>query len=110
MAGSDIIVAKHKQNPAFLNYALCCAASQVQKSKGKAKLKVVHISASNIGNIVIALPPLEEQKRLAAIIDKKISEINGVIELKKQKLEQLKEYKKSLIYEYVTGKKEVGTK
>lgn len=64
LAGGDIIVLKHSQNPIFLNYALYCTSSQTQKSKGKAKLKVVHISASEIGNVIIALPPLDEQNAI----------------------------------------------
>ena len=51
LAGGDIIVMKHKQDPAFINYALNSSYSQTQKSYGKAKLKVVHISASEIGNM-----------------------------------------------------------
>lgn len=108
LAGGDIIVLRHKQNPVFLNYALYATHSQMQKSCGKAKLKVVHISASEIGNIYVALPPIEEQKQIADYLDKKCADIDSLISIKQQKIEELKEYKKSLIYEYVTGKKEVA--
>lgn len=108
LAGGDIIVLKHSQNPIFLNYALYCTSSQTQKSKGKAKLKVVHISASEIGNVIIALPPLDEQNAIAEYLDKKCEHISRLIEIKKKKIESLTQYKKSLIYEYVTGKKEVN--
>lgn len=107
LAGGDIIVLKHSQNPIFLNYALYCTSSQMQKSKGKAKLKVVHISASEIGNVLIALPPMDEQNAIADYLDKKCENIARLIEIKKKKIENLTKYKKSLIYEYVTGKKEV---
>ena len=107
LAGGDIIVLRHKQNPVFLNYALYATHSQMQKSCGKAKLKVVHISASEIGNIYVALPPIEEQKQIADYLDKKCADIDSLISIKQQKIEELKEYKKSLIYEYVTGKNEV---
>ncbi len=40
-------------------------------------------------------------------LDNKCSQIDSLISIKQQKIEKLKEYKKSLIYEYVTGKKEV---
>lgn len=63
LAGGDIIVMKHNQNPVFFNYALNSTYSQAQKSKGKAKLKVVHISAADIGNIFVAIPPKKEQKK-----------------------------------------------
>lgn len=108
LAGGDIIILKHSQNPRFLNYALNSHYSQTQKSKGKAKLKVVHISASEIGCVYVALPPIEEQQEIADYLDKKCSEIDSLISLKQSKIESLKEYKKSIIYEYVTGKKEVN--
>ncbi len=107
LAGGDIIVLRHKQNPAFLNYALYAMCSQMQKSYGKAKLKVVHISAAEIGNIYIALPSIIEQQYIAEYLDKKCAEIDKLISIKQQKIEKLQEYKKSLIYEYVTGKKQV---
>lgn len=108
LAGGDIIVMRHKQDPAFLNYALYATCSQMQKSFGKAKLKVVHISASEIGNIFISLPTIKEQRKIADYLDDKCSKIDKLIEIKQSKIEKLQEYKKSLIYEYVTGKKEVG--
>lgn len=107
LAGGDIVVMEHSENPIFLNYAMNSLYSQQQKSKGKAKLKVVHISATDIGNILVALPPINEQKEIAKLLDIKCSEINKAIADKKQQLETLIQYKKSLIYEYVTGKKEV---
>lgn len=57
--------------------------------------------------IVYALPPKKEQDEIAAYIDMKCADIDSVIADKKSQLETLEEYKKSLIYEYVTGKKEV---
>ena len=58
-------------------------------------------------NIVIPVPPLEEQQAIADYLDKKCAEIDGVLADKKEQLEVLENYKKSVIYEYVTGKKEV---
>lgn len=107
LAGGDIIVMKHHQDPAFLNYALNSIYSQKQKSYGKAKLKVVHISADNIGNVKIALPPLNEQQRIATYLDNKCAKIDRLIAIKQEKIDKLNDYKKSLIYEYVTGKREV---
>lgn len=51
----------------------------------------------------------EEQQAIADYLDRKCTEIDSIIETKKQQLETLAEYKKSLIYEYVTGKKEVAS-
>lgn len=53
------------------------------------------------------LPPKNEQDAIANFIDTKCADVNAVITDKKAQLETLAEYKKSLIYEYVTGKKEV---
>ena len=57
--------------------------------------------------INVCLPPIEEQRRISNYIDAKAEEINTCIELQKKALEILDEYKKSIIYEYVTGKKKV---
>lgn len=107
LAGGDIIIARHHQNPVFLNYALNSAYAQAQKSCNKNKLKVVHISAPDIANIVIALPTMEEQEEIAQYLDEKCGEIKKIIDAKQQQLQVILDYKKSLIYEYVTGKKEV---
>lgn len=58
-------------------------------------------------NIRICLPPLEEQTEIADYIDQKSAELDALIAKKEQFLAELENYKKSLIYEYVTGKKEV---
>lgn len=57
--------------------------------------------------INIPQPPLKEQNAIADFLDKKCSEIDSLIIDKQKQLEILVDYKKSLIYEYVTGKKEV---
>ncbi len=55
----------------------------------------------------LPLPPLPEQKAIAEYLDKKCAEIDALVEVKRRKTEELKEYKKSVIYEYVTGKREI---
>ena len=62
---------------------------------------------SNFIQIIIPYPPLEEQQQIADFLDAKCSEIDAIIADKKRQRGILAEYKKSLIYEYVTGKKEV---
>lgn len=57
--------------------------------------------------IYYAVPPLKEQQAIADYLDKKCAEIDVVIADKKEQLDVLENYKKSIIYEYVTGKKEV---
>ena len=57
--------------------------------------------------IFYIVPPKEEQIEIARYLDEKCAEIDSIIYDKKIQIEKLEEYKKSLIYEYVTGKKEV---
>ena len=66
-----------------------------------------NISSKGILNYTIVIPSHDEQQAIASYLDNKCSEIDSLIEIKQQKAEELKTYKKSLIYEYVTGKKEV---
>ena len=65
------------------------------------------LSVSRIMNLNIALPSLEEQHRIADYLDSKCSEIDALLQNYEDQIATLEEYKKSLIYEYVTGKKEV---
>lgn len=62
---------------------------------------------NKIKNLCFFLPPLEEQHRIANFLDRKCAEIDTLISKKEQLITELEAYKKSLIYEYVTGKKEV---
>ena len=62
---------------------------------------------SNFIQIIIPYPPLNEQQQIADYLDSKCSEIDAIIADKKRQRGILADYKKSLIYEYVTGKKEV---
>lgn len=58
-------------------------------------------------SIHICLPPIEEQTQIADYIDEKSKQIDKLIAIKQKKIDKLNEYKKSLIYEYVTGKQAV---
>ncbi len=62
------------------------------------------ISASSFANFIVPLPSLPDQQRIASYLDTKCSEIESLIALKRQKIESLNAYKKSVIYEAVTGK------
>lgn len=65
------------------------------------------MTQTNYNNMKIPLPPLPVQQAIATYLDEKTSQIDSLIALKQSKIESLKEYKKSIIYEYVTGKKRV---
>ena len=67
------------------------------------------INNSKFKNAFLPIPPPLEQRRIADCLDAKCAELDSIIEKKEQLIEELGSYKKSLIYEYVTGKKEVQT-
>lgn len=55
----------------------------------------------------VTIPPKEEQQQIATYLDNKCAKIDRLIAIKQEKINKLNDYKKSLIYEYVTGKREV---
>ena len=65
------------------------------------------LSQENLKNILIPMPTLDEQREITAFIRKRCSALDTLIAKKTALLTELETYKKSLIYEYVTGKKEV---
>lgn len=62
------------------------------------------INNSYLSGVKILLPPINEQQAIASFLDTKCAEIDSLIALKRQKIEALKDYKKSVIFEAVTGK------
>ena len=66
-----------------------------------------NISQETLKQLWIPKPPTPEQQEIATFLDKKCSEIDSLIASKEKFITELESYKKSLIYEYVTGKKEV---
>ena len=65
------------------------------------------LSQEKLQNIWVPLPDLEEQQEIATYIRSKCAEIDGLVAKKEQLVKELESYKKSLIYEVVTGKREV---
>lgn len=66
------------------------------------------INTSDLLEIKILYPPLKEQEKIVIFLDKKVSKIDHIIETKEKLVEEMQAYKKSLIYETVTGKREVN--
>ena len=66
-----------------------------------------NINSSTIDNVFFAVPPIKEQQAIADYLDEKCGEIDALIAVKQSKIDALREYKKSIIYEYITGKREV---
>ena len=72
--------------------------------------KTTNLASTNSSTIMqfrLPIPPIEEQKEIVELLNKKCQSLNAMIRKKEQIIERLGEYKKSLIYEVVTGKKEV---
>lgn len=91
----------------YLMYFLQSTAGQEQVNVLQTGGNREGLSGSAFGNFFIPLPPLPVQQAIATYLDEKTSQIDSLIALKQSKIESLKEYKKSIIYEYVTGKKRV---
>lgn len=65
------------------------------------------LSQELLKKLPVLLPPIKEQQQIANYLDKKCSSIDKIISNKEKVIEKLTEYKKSLIYECVTGKRQV---
>ena len=65
------------------------------------------ISADNFSNFAVPFPEMSEQQEISDYLDRKCAGIDNILAKKQQFIKELEAYKKSLIYEYVTGKKEV---
>lgn len=65
------------------------------------------LNFSEFSRLMVLEPPIEEQNAIVSYLKEKCDEIDLAISEKKQQIETIEEYKKSLIFEYVTGKKEV---
>src|SRR5574344_2107774 len=104
---SELFVFRNKESVAnrYLFYSLqnvnlkqrCCATMT-----GTGGLK--RVSPIYMVNTYIIVPSLPEQQNIASYLDAKCSDIDRLISLKQEKIESLKAYKQSIIYEYVTGK------
>lgn len=68
------------------------------------KATIPHFTKDKLSSMPIPLPPLSEQQAIATYLESKCTDIDRLIAVKQQKIEKLKDYKKSVIYEAVTGK------
>lgn len=88
----------------YTYYLLCAAELNTLNTSNAQPL----ITSTKIKNKKMPLSPnIEEQQAIASYLDEKTSQIDSLIALKQEKITELKDYKKSIIYEYVTGKKKV---
>ena len=93
-------------NTYFLFYYLSSLFCKIM-DMGSAQSTVPSVRLPMLTNFFVCCPPLTEQQSIANYLDEKTSQIDSLITLKQEKIQELKDYKKSIIYEYVTGKKRV---
>lgn len=94
-------------NPKYLGYYLQTPLFIYQVEGGVVGGTIPTISQEKTNNFFVAMPSTEEQQAIADYLDEKCADIDSLIQTKQSKIDSLKEYKKSIIYEYVTGKREV---
>lgn len=94
-------------NSSFLFYWLNSLNEFVQRDLCINGSTAPNLSAENVAQFFIYIPDITEQHEIADYLDAKCAEIDGLIAKKEQLVKELESYKKSLIYEVVTGKREV---
>lgn len=104
------LIDRSAHNLVYYKYVMqCCYMNKIFYSLGQgvSNLGRWRLQTSSFNNFKVPVPPKDEQDEIADYLDIKCSEIDALIADKKRQRGILAEYKKSLIYEYVTGKKEV---
>lgn len=95
---------KDSVHPRWLGYAMLSSQSKRQMmSSGYGGTKV-QLSLDDVRNVWLAVPPLDEQEEIAAFLDRKLSQIDRQITLIDQLDDLLKQQRKAIIHEAVTGK------
>ena len=108
LCSADMYPIEAKINSKYLLYAMLSRHFVEQVTLiMQDRVKMPKINQDELGNIGVYIAPDIEQKEIVLYLDKKCAEIDSIIETKKEQLTVLDEYKKAIIYEYVTGKKEV---
>ena len=80
----------------------------IERGEGRVNTCRLKVSYDDFGSILVPMPNIDEQEAIADYIHTKSKEIDNLIAMKLQKIESLKEYKKSMIFEAVTGKIEMA--
>jgi len=87
----------------FLCYWLRSQGVQQLIEKMKGGMGVPHLFQSDLRRFPVALPPPDEQRRIADLLDEQTAKIDRLIELRRRQLELLREYRAALVHEAVTG-------
>ena len=93
--------------PEYLFYYTLSSLYEQWKNMIFIQATIQNIGANKYSNMEIVVPSIQEQKHIVEFLARKCRKIDRLIDIKNRKIEKLNDYKKSLIYEYVTGKKEV---
>lgn len=107
IASSLILIRPVGINPDYLNYVLQNSAITETAVISAIGIGSLNLSAENIMSFSIPLPSLDEQKRIAQYLDETCSYLDDIVLEKQLLIADLESYKKSLIYEVVTGKRRV---
>lgn len=94
-------------NVPFLKYYLESLVRQGYIDVVCNKATIPHFTKDKLSNVPYPVITLSEQQAIADFLDERCADIDALIQTKREKIESLKEYRKSIIYEYVTGKKQV---
>lgn len=103
----SIVRPSSKTNTKYLKYYLQSEVGQIQIQMLQTGGNREGLSAAALKEFRFLYLPLMEQQAIADYLDEKCADIDSLIQTKQAKIDSLKEYKKSIIYEYVTGKREV---
>ena len=106
-SGEFCVISIKEQITKYMWYQLISHGFIFMVDRSTYGTKMPRANAEYIKNISVSIPPIEEQKEIVDYLDKKCVEMDTLIEKKTALLEEMESYKKSVIYEYVTGKKEV---
>ena len=108
LCSADMYPIETSQNVKFVLYAMLSDVLLAQVSMiTEDRVKMPKINQDELGNTWFAKPLINEQAEIVAFLDQRCKELDELIDAKIQLLSELEAYKKSVIYEYVTGKKEV---
>lgn len=106
-SGELLVLTQYKGDKRFLLYYLLSSKFIDVINSSTYGAKMPRANWDFIKELSIITPTKEEQGKIANFLDEKSKTIDSTIEQKEQLITELEAYKKSLIYEYVTGKKEV---
>ena len=106
--GSLAVITPNEQlHYRYLYYFFVGDVFQQRINQIKNGMGVPHLPQGDLRKIVVPIPPMDEQIAISDYLDERCAIVDPLIEEKEKQLETMKQHKKSLIYEYVTGKKRV---